>query len=332
MSGNNNVSRQYKEIRSYNLFYSIMTGRATPCIKEEGWVIVRYFARFPDRYSGVTVEPDFILYNGRVCWFVELKSGNNINDRDIRQMSEYNDLTIDGVEEELRDSDIQEETPYDGTVDGIETSIIYQDINEDWIYQCRNVWENCRDSLERLEAETALLTQQHGGKLEKLGGEFETNTVEQLLTDGINLPENPKEEIVLTEQMEKETLAIAICDIWGEQAYDYEDPVEVNVNQIRDFFSPRFNIQPQRVNRVLYYLHVINACTHVDGLNYEFSEGNIKNIIGIKNLVRNDAVDSTLSDVPDNSIPDAGQRTLDESIPDSESVADGGEDEGEENG
>lgn len=325
MSGSPNVERQFKEIAAYNLFYSAMTGRANPCLADLGWVLPFYFGELHDPYEQITTKPDFVLYDGTVCWCVEVKSGSNIEQRDIDQMSESNDLSIDGVENAFYDADVQGRTPYDGTVEQIDNCIIYHDINEEWMEKCRNEWANCRERLVDLEGETAILTQRHGGRLRKLAGEFKTPTLRSLFNEGVKLPQNPKEEILLTEQMEKETLAVAICDIWGDQVVGYEDPVTTNVNQVRDYFAPRFNISPEKANRTLYYLTVIGACDHVEDLNYQFARSNMREIMNIKNTVRDERVEEVLSRQNERDIPDEHQTTLDSAIPENSEAADGGE-------
>lgn len=324
------VDRQLREKQTYNLFYSSLTARASPCLTDHGWRVPIKFGEVNDPYADVVARPDFVLYDGDICLFTEIKSGNNLRDRDIAQMERCNQLTIDGVEEELEAADVRDKTPYNGEVQTIDRCIVYHDIDEMWVTQCREEWGNCQEQLERLEEEAAILTQDFGGTLRRVAGDFESGRLQHRFDDGIELPENPKEEFVLTEQMEKEILAIAICGIWGEQAVGHQRPVEVNVNQIRDYFAPTFNVPPTRVNRVLYYLTEIGACDHVDDLNYEFSRDHISEVLSITQSVRDKRVEEVLSDVDEDHIPDERQATLD--MVSDEALANGGdEEESEEN-
>lgn len=311
MSGSKEVDRQLREKQTYNLFYSALTARASPCLTSHGWRVPIKFGEIDDPYADVVARPDFVLYDGDTCLLVEVKSGDNIRDRDIDQMERCNQLTIDGVEEELEAADVQDKTPYNGEVQTIDRCIIYHDIDEEWIKQCRNEWNECKEQLERLEQVAAVLTQDFGGTLRRVAGEFNSGRLQHRFDEGIELPENPKEEFVLTEQMEKEILAVAICGIWGEQAVGYDDAVEVNVNQIRDYFAPTFNVPPSRVNRVLYYLTEIGACDHVEDLTYEFSRDHISEVLSIIQTVRNQRVEEVLDDVGEDHIPDEQQATLD---------------------
>ncbi len=311
MSGAPEVDRQLREKQTYNLFYSSLTARASPCLTDHGWRVPIKFGEIDDPYAGVVARPDFVLYDGDTCLLVEVKSGDNIRDRDIGQMERCDQLSIDGVEKELEAAEVQDKTPYDGEVQTIDHCIVYHDIDEEWVEQCRNEWENCQEQLERLEQEAAVLTQDFGGTLRRVAGEFESGRLQHRFEDGVELPENPKEEFVLTEQMEKEILAVAICGIWGEQAVGYDDAVEVNVNQIRDYFAPTFNVPPKRVNRVLYYLTEIDACDHVEDLTYEFSRDHISEVLSIIGTVRDQRVEVVLDDVGEDHIPDEQQATLD---------------------
>lgn len=325
MSGAPEVDRQLREKQTYNLFYSALTGRAFPCLADHGWRVPIKFGEIDDPYAGVVARPDFVLYDGDTCLLVEVKSGDNIRDRDIAQMERCNQLTIDGVEEELEAAEVQDKTPYNGEVQTIDRCIVYHDIDEAWVEQCRDEWDNCQEQLEHLEQQAAVLTQDFGGTLRCVAGEFESGRLQHRFDDGVELPENPKEEFVLTEQMEKEILAVAICGIWGEQAVGYDDAVEVNVNQIRDHFAPTFNVPPQRVNRVLYYLTEVGACNHVEDLTYEFSRDHISEVLSIIQTVRDQRVEEVLDDIDEDHIPDERQATLD--MVSDEALANGGDED-----
>lgn len=319
MSSISGYDRQRREADTYNLFLSSLTARADPSLADRGWFVPAMFAQFKDSRNDLEISPDFVLYDGDICLLVEIKSGNNFEERHIRQMSRCRSFSIDAIENELENAQVDEKTPYDGSVRTVDSCIIYQDIDEEYIRNCRNEWEDCREALERLENETAILTQDFGGMLRHLTGSFESNRLDRLFDEGVKLPQNPKNEIMVTENMEKEILAVAICDIWGETAVNHEDPVCVNVTEIRDYFAPRFNIPSDRANRVLYYLNKVGACDHVDGLKYEFQYGHLSEILTIEQTVREHPVDDFLTDDEDD-IPDESQATFDEVLPDEENT------------
>jgi len=303
------VERQFREVNAYNLFYSSLTPRASPSLYEKGWRLPMMFYEIDDTYSGIHAEPDFVLYDGDTCLLVEIKSGNNIEQDYIDQLERYNSISIDGMIEELEAAEVPERTQYDGDVRHIESCIVYQDMDEEWVKECRTA-ENCREMLEGMESESPILAQDYGGELRTIAGDFDSGRLDALFSSGVELPVNPKEEIMLTEQMEKEVLAVAICDSWGEQAIDHGDPVECNVSEVRDYFAPRFNIPPKKANRVLYYLSEIGACNHVEDLTYEFTRSHLSEILSIKQTVRDSRVEEVLDDVDEEHIPDERQGTL----------------------
>lgn len=310
MAGLPEVERQFSEVNAYNLFLSAVSPRASPSLAEHGWRVPMTFCKIRDPYEDVAATPDFILYDGDICLFVEIKSGNNIEEPHISQLERCNAVSINGIEDEFETAEVIEGLPYDGTVRDTESCIVYQDIDEEWVSDCRNEWDDCQEMLERLEAEAPVLTQDYGGTLRRVAGQFDSGRLQRRFNEGIELPANPKEEIMLTEQMEKEVLAVAICGTWGEEAMDHENPVQTNVNEIRDHFSPHFNVPPQKVNRVLYYLTEIGACNHVEDLTYEFDYTHLGEILTIKEIVRNERVESILEGVNEDHIPDERQATL----------------------
>lgn len=151
-----------------------------------GWYAPLKFGEINDPYEDVVARPDFVLYDGDTCLMVEVKSGDNIDDRDITQMERCNRLSIDGVEEELHDADVQTKTPYVGDVQTIDRCIVYHDIDEEWIEDCRNGWENCQQQLEALEEQAAVLAQDYGGRLRRVAGEFNSGRLQRRFDQGID--------------------------------------------------------------------------------------------------------------------------------------------------
>lgn len=247
-------------------------------------------------------------------------------------MERCNGLSIEAVEDELRNAQVQEETVYDGTVRTVDSCIVYQDMHEAFIENCRHEWDNCRERLEELEEQTAVITQDYGGKLRCIAGEFESGRLQRIFDEGIELPQNPKNEIMLTENMDKEILAVAICEIWGEKVVDHENPIQTNVNEIRDHFAPRYNLPLHRVNRVLCFLDKIGACDHVENFMYEFSRDHLTEVLQIEESIRNAGVEDVLDGETEEHLQEQGQTTLDTSFNNTreEGFANGGrEDNGE---
>jgi hypothetical protein len=286
--------RQRREVNSYNLFYSAVTARADPPLSSRGVRIPVMFPVFEDSSEGrdIKAEPDIVLYDGSTCALCEIKSGHHINERDIKQMKECDKVTIETAEEELKNAQVREKTEYDGSVTAVESIIVYQDMDEDYVEETRRESENFRNALDRLTEHAVLMTQDYGGDLRVLAGEFDNDgAMQSALRAGVALPENPPDEIMLTEGMEPEILAVAVTDIWGEQALDHDDGVEVSRENIRDFFAPRHNVNPGDLDLVFEFLADIDACEEVETHRYEFRREHMGAILGVEEMVMEQRVE-----------------------------------------
>lgn len=289
--------RQRREVNTYNLFYSAVTARADPPLSSRGVRIPVMFPVFTDQSEGRTVkaQPDIVLYDGSTCTLCEIKSGHHINERDINQMGECNEVTIETAEEELKNAQVREKTEYDGTVTAVESIIVYQDMDEEYVEETRRESENFRAALDRITDHAVLMTQDYGGDLRILAGDFEDEgAMQSALRAGVSLPENPPDEIMLTEGMEPEILTMAVTDIWGEQALDHKDGVEVTREQVRDFFAPRHNVNPGDLGIVFEFLQDIGACDKIGTHRYEFRREHMSAILGVEEMVMEQRVEDYL--------------------------------------
>ena len=255
------------------------------------------FPVFTDSSEGrsVKAQPDFVLYDGSTCALCEIKSGHHINERDINQMEECNQVTIEAAEAELENAQVREKTEYDGSVSDVESIIVYQDMDEGYIEKTRDESENFREALDNITDHAVLMTQDYGGELRVLAGDFDGNgKIQSALRAGVSLPENPPDKIMLTEGLEPEILAMAVTDIWGEQALDHEDGVEVTREQVRDFFAPRHNVNPSDLGLVFEFLEDIGACEGKGNHTYEFRREHMGEILHVEELVMEQRVEDYL--------------------------------------
>lgn len=286
--------RQRREVNTYNLFYSAVTARADPPLSARGVRIPVMFPVFSDSSEGrdIKAKPDVVLYDGSTCMLCEIKSGNNITERDINQMGECDRVTIETAEKELKNAQVREKTQYDGSVTAVESVIVYQDIDEQYIEETRPESSSFRDALDRITKHCVLMTQDYGGDLRVLAGDFDSaGAMQSALQAGVSLPENPPDEIMLTEGMEPEILAIAVTDIWGERALDYKDGVRVSREEIRDFFAPRHNVNPGDLDLVFELLTDIDACEEIGTHRYEFRREHMKAILRVEEIVMEQRVE-----------------------------------------
>lgn len=258
MVGDSEWGRQKREILSYNVFYSALTPRAEPCLAKFGFELPVAFPTIDDERNGIRAEPDFVLYDGETLLLVEVKSGDNIDEDHVSQMEACNNISIEAAEEFLKDADVKRRTSYTGDVNTVETAISYQGIHEAYIQNCRHAWPDCKEKLEDLEQHAAILAQGEGSPLRLVAGEFKSENFNDVFGSGVSLPKNSKTEFVLTENTEVESVAVAICQIFGFRAA--KGPVEVTPSDIRSYFAPRHAVRFSRIRRAAAFLNDIGAC------------------------------------------------------------------------
>ncbi|MFC6977065.1 hypothetical protein ACFQL1_23850 [Halomicroarcula sp. GCM10025709] len=264
-----------------------------------------FFPVIEDRTADVTAEPDFVLYDGETCVLAEIKSGNNIEGRDIKQMRKCDAVDIETAEAALKDAQVRERLGYTGTVTAVEPVIVYQDLDEGYIEEAAEESTQFRDRVEELTNYAVLLTQDYGGQLRPLRGEFnESGNLQSLLRRGVELPQNPPDQIMLTEGMEHEILAIAIADVWGEKALDHDDGAEVSRTAVRDYFSPQHNVQPSDLDLVFEFLVEIGACEQVENHTYRFTRDRYDAVLDVEPQVMSESVEDYLHGSEQTSLTD----------------------------
>lgn len=305
MAGLTEGERQRREVNTYNLFYSATTARANPPLASHGVRIPVMFPVIEDRPNDVRAEPDLVLYDGETCVLAEIKSGNNIDERDIKQMRECAAVNIEAAEDALKNAQVREKTGYDGTVTAVEPVIVYQDLDEEYVQETRVESQGFRNAIDELTDYAVVMTQDYGGDLRVLSGDFnDSGRLQSLLRRSIELPTNPPDEIMLTEGMEHEILAMAICDIWGEKAVDHDDGIEVTRNEVRDYFAPRHNVDLGDLDLVFQFLDDFGACDHLENHHYEFTREHMGAILSVESQVMSESIEDYLHGADQSSLDD----------------------------
>ena len=289
--------RQRREVNSYNVFYSSVTSRADPSLSEHGVTVPLFFPRIEDHRNGVTAEPDFVVYDGETVVLVEVKSGNNVDQRHVDQLQWNDAVDVRTAEETLRSAQVRERTEHDGDVFAVESAIVYQDLDEAYVEEARKRSEQFRSTLAELTEYGVVMTQGRGSTLRPVAGTFDADgVVQRLLSNGVTLPTNPPDQILLTENMECEILAIAIADIWGEAALDSDDGKTVSRNEVRDYFAPRHNVSLDDLSLVFEFLTEHGACECVDAEahRYEFRREHIQQVLAVESVLMEQTVEEYL--------------------------------------
>lgn len=286
--------RQRREVNSYNLFLSSLSGRSSPSLGRNG-VSPLIFPEISSRSGDVTGRPDFLLYNGEDCVLAEIKSGNNIDGRDVKQMKDFSQIDIEGVEKTLDAAQISNDTPYDGNVKTLDQIIVYQDLDEEYIEEATAESDAFGETVDTITDHAVLMTQDYGGSLRVLSGDFDKGgRLQSLLEGGIRLPQNPDDKIMLTEGMEPEILSIAITDIWGNKALDHDGGITVTRTEVRNHFAPERNVDIGDLDLVFEFLVQFGACDRVENHTYEFTPGHMNSILEVESQVMDQPVDDYL--------------------------------------
>jgi len=296
MSSGTSWERQREELEAYNTFYSAFTGRASDeSFSDHGYFIRGLFATI-QRSDGTDADPDFVLYNGETLLLVEVKQGDNIEPRHADQLRACANVTITEAEDYLSANQAAEETPYAGSVGSIEACIVYSGLDEDYIKEWRGESDGFTEQLEELESVGPVLGQQPGSRLRVLTGSFDSTSIQSWLSEGIELPRNPKKQFFLTDGLEMESLAVAICQLWGERAVKGSDGVVVGVSEVRERFDYRPPSIPD-VADVFQMLECIGACNEADAdREYVFEPKHMSEVLDIERTVDEKSVNEYLQE------------------------------------
>lgn len=289
---NEDWSRQKRELDSYNTFFSAIKGEVTgQGLHDLGYRLVGRFLHLPDSRTGVEPSPDFLLYDGETLLLVEVKSGENISNRDIQQIEDSNALSIEAAQDYLNDTEIRSRGLNPDELRYIQPCIIYY---EDFIETECKPYDGCIESLNKLAEEAAVLTQDMGSELRLESGDVADASLKAALNDGINLPQIPDKNVYLTEGVEKECLAFSICHDCVQNNMG-KGRIRITAADIAEFYANR-EIPLQRISSVLSFLDEVGACRRQNEGEYEFTTAHMSNIMGVEEQLRERNIDEWLGE------------------------------------
>lgn len=293
--------KQKREVDSYNVFFSAFKGRIEgKSLYDLNYRLAGMFVEIPDPRNDIEVEPDFALFNGSTLFFAEIKSGRNINQRDIRQMEATKKLSIEAAIEWLRDAEPQQ-TGYDPNgLNNIESAIVYY---RDFLDECRNS-SGCSDALGNLSEHCTVLSQKKGGKLQVMEDRLNDSELKALLAEGISVPTLVDKTIYLTENVNRETLAYSIVHDAVLNSIGKDKEISISPDDIIDRFRHR-QVSRGKLNDALAFLRQIGACVKVSD-EYVFRNSNMSNIMSVGDYLNETTVREFLSQEE----AEEGQRTL----------------------
>ncbi|MFC7248234.1 hypothetical protein ACFQO7_37740, partial [Catellatospora aurea] len=199
--------RQKREVDSYNVFFNAFKGyNPSESLYDLGYRLVGSFVEITDSRQDITAEPDFVLYNDDTLLLVEIKSGSNINSRDINQMERTASISIESAVEWLRDADMTASGYNPNSLTNIEPAIVYY---KDFIEDCRSS-TGCANALSEIAEHASVLSQEKGGSLVLEEGEIADANLRTRLESGIPIPVTVDKNVYLTENVGREILAFSI--------------------------------------------------------------------------------------------------------------------------
>lgn len=295
MSGQNHWERQRREIDSCNIFYSSFGGiESGPGLADIGFTSPVRFPVVPIRGRTNNAEPDFATFNGSTLLLAEVKAGKNLSDRYSTQLERCNAVSIEDGQNFIRNSDHLRRQGFDhNELTNIDTCIIF--IEDRYEEHIDNSYNDI--ALTELESHGPILTQGRGSELRIARGEFNNDRLNNLLDEGIPLPNIPPTAVFLNEGVEKESLAVSIC-------YDHVIPelkhgaVELSTTDIDDIY-PQRSINTQNIIDVMKFLEEIGACEQIGPRQYQFDKQNQKNILHVNDIVSEQRVDVYMNQISD---------------------------------
>lgn len=289
---NGEWARQKREIDSYNTFFSAFKGEVTgQGLHDLGYRLVGRFLHISDERTDVDPSPDFLLYNGETLLLAEVKSGENISNRDIRQMEDSDSLSIEAAQEYLSDTEIRSRGLDPDEIRHVQPCIVYY---EDFIENDCKPNDGCVESLNKLAEVAAVLKQDKGSELCLERGNVADSSLEAALNDGISLPQIPDKNVYLTEGVEKECLAFSICHDCVQNNMG-KGRIRITPSDVTEFYANR-EIPPQRVSSVLSFLDEVGACRRLEEGDYEFTTAHMSNIMDVEEKLQQRNVDRWLGE------------------------------------
>ncbi|WEL18726.1 Uncharacterized protein SVXHr_2582 [Halorhabdus sp. SVX81] len=295
MTSGKSWTRQKGEIDAYNAFLSAYRSRSSyHGFSQRGYRLTNFFPTIDNRFTDDAVEPDFSLYDGETLILAEVKQGNNIDVRDVEQTGRLDSVTLDAAEAYMDKMNIGERFGLSGDVYGVEPLIYYDGIDSTYIEKCRNEWESCEERLIEMESNCPILGREADRQLKLLTGQFNSADLTEWLEYGIKMSETPRVTVSMTDGLEIESVAVTICNIWGQRAVS--EPVRITVSQLRNHFNYR-SLEPGRVESAFRLLDDLGAGNQLEKRELEFTPEDMPEILDIETLVSERSSNSSEEDL-----------------------------------
>lgn len=270
-------NKQQREVDSYNVFFSSFKGESsTSGLFDLNYRLVGSFMTVPDNREGIEVEPDMVLFNGETLLLTEIKSGTNINQRDIKQMEKCNQVSIEAAIEFLSDAEIESSGLDHNDLTNIEPIIVYW---SGFIEECRDS-PGCQGALSDLSEHCTILSQEKGGQLQIEESNITDTELEETLSDGLKLPTLPETNFYLTENVNREILAYSIAHDCVLPNLKRDSRIELAREDVIERYRHR-EIPLSKLDDALKFLEGIGGCSQVSDGVYRFEKARLSNLLSV---------------------------------------------------
>ncbi|WP_042663220.1 hypothetical protein [Haloferax sp. ATB1] len=269
--------KQQREVDSYNLFFSSFDGLSGhEALSDLGYRLVGNFVTVADSRRQIETEPDFVLFDGETALLIEIKSGTNINTRDIQQMERCNELSYESVVDFLRDAEFEAQLD-PNELSSVEPVIVYY---SDFLDECRTS-PGCLDALNELSQYCTVLSQGKGEVLKIEEGGFENSELDSLLREGIQLPKLVDKKIYLTENANREILAYSIAHDLVLNNLGKNDRISISPSDVMERYRHR-EIPLEKVRDALRFLEKIGGCRQNADGEFVFGTHHLGNLLQVQ--------------------------------------------------
>ncbi|RDZ50450.1 hypothetical protein C5C07_19195 [Haloferax sp. Atlit-4N] len=270
--------KQQREVDSYNLFFSSFDGLSgAESLYDLGYRLVGSFVTIRDTRQQLIAEPDFVLFNGETALLVEVKSGENINERDKQQMERCNGISYETIVDFLRDAEFNDRGLDPNELNNVESVIVYY---TDFIEDCRSS-TGCSSALDDLKQHSAVLSQQKGESLTLAEGTLEDNELKTLLRNGIRLPMLVDKKVYLTENTNREILAYSIAHDLVLNNLGKDDRLSITPSDVIERYRHR-EVPLEKVTDALQFLEKIGGCQQNSAGSYQFDRHRVGKLMQVQ--------------------------------------------------
>ncbi|WP_144049506.1 hypothetical protein [Halorubrum salipaludis] len=284
--------QQEAYLKIHNLFYSAVHGEVDQGLVDYGYRVPGEFTIAENRKKGVRCQPPFTLYDNNNLIFVDIVKPGRITADTVTRLSKYNNLDRESVENYLDRCDLSSSGYSKNELDNFDSCYV---MSKRQYESHLSGGPELQERLDDLKTEGSIITASPGGKLIKENGGIHDSKIDQILSQGISIPNRTGKFVHLPRTVYPESLTVAICEEIVAGSDLSETGIKLRGSTVGDHFGRE--IETDLGHRVLEYLRKINACRVKQGESeYTFTKYNLDVVLSIRKRLATDPIEETLSD------------------------------------